>query len=280
MEYWLIIILVALVVLAISGLLYFEVMGDSSLRLRQNNKAGSEYVNHQSAMICHTIKATADDSKAYVLFVEYLFSNIKLFLLYVKNTYASISQYYYSQDFDSLENIRSSIKMMGEELEAQKQSQDDCLNSIDPVFYIESHAWINLSSSCMLEINKNLKNLDEVCIQYLNRFTEQFPELYTEQLEALSGDICNFCDQILELVGSGNIEKMRDVRKDISLVLSESYANSQRLYELLHDGRNELTPDKRVVLQYVLNAFQETHCMLYSIRRLVLAILCISLSVK
>lgn len=119
----------------------------------------------------------------------------------------------------------------------------------------------------------------EVCLEYPTRYTEPFPDPYNEQLEFLLGDICNICDTCLSLIGTTDVNGMRELRKRMSIILDESYANTQRLYELLHDGRSELTREKRIALQYALNAFQELHCMIYTLRRFVLTNICMTLSI-
>lgn len=279
MEIWFVIILSVLAVLAVALLLYIELMGDSGLRFHKTQHKRGEYINDQTAVICHTVKDTVDSEKAYTIFVEYIFTNYKLFLLYVKNTFENISKSYFNKDTAALSVILDGIKEMKVELKDQTLSQNDCLSSIDPVCFIESRAWINLANCCLFDINDSLKNIDDVCIEYLKNYQEQFPEMYIEQLTVLAEDVCNFSKSIYDLIGTGDIKGMRELRKVMSAILSESYANSQRLYELLHDGRSELDPEKRIILQYALNAFQETHCLIYTMRRLVLSILCISLSV-
>ncbi|MDE6023199.1 MAG: hypothetical protein K2G13_06820 [Muribaculaceae bacterium] len=279
MEIWFVIILSVLAVLAIALLLYIELMGDSGLRFRKPAHRRGEYINDQTAVICHTVKDTVDSEKAYTIFVEYIFTNYKLFLLYEKNTFGKITKAYFDKDIPALVGIVNAIKEMKVELKDQKASQIDCLQSIDPVCYIESNAWINLASSCLFEVNEGLRNLADVCVEYLNDFTEPFPDMYYEQLGVLVDDIGSMSTSIYELIGTGNIQGMRDLRKEMSVILSESYANSQRLYDLLHDGMIELDTEKRIALQYALNAFQEIHCIIYTMRRLVLSILCISLSV-
>lgn len=280
MENWFIIILTVLAVLAVVLLLYLELMRDSRLRFIRPPHRRGEYINDQTAVICHTIKEIADPEKAYIVFAEYIFTNYKLCMLYVKNTFAEISKSYFANDTERLAKLLKDIREMKVELKDQKKTQDDCLQSIDPVYSIESLAWINLAKSCLFEVNDGLKNLANVCIEYINDYSEPFPEMYAEQLNVLAYDICNITNSIHELIGTKDIEDMRELRKEMSVILSESYANSQRLYELLHDGRSNLDPEKRIALQYALNAFQESHCMIYTLRRLVLAIICISLSLK
>lgn len=280
MELWYVIILTVIAVLAVTLLLFFELMGDSPARWRRQPHKRGEYINEQNAVICHTVKDTADPDKAYTIFVEYIFTNYKLFLSYLKDTFAKISKSYFAKDTESLKRIVRDIKEMKIELKDQKQSQTDCLNSIDPVTYIESLAWFNLANSCLFEVNDGLMHIANACIEYIENYTEPFPELYADELNVLASDICNTSKEIYDLVGTNDIEDMREMRKTMSIILSESYANSQRLYELLHDGRSELDPEKRIALQYALNAFQESHCMLYTLRRLVLAIICISLSIR
>lgn len=280
MEFWFIIVFSILVVIAITLLLYFELMGDSSLRLIKTKKKNAEYTNRQSAMICHSIMETVDSQKAYILFGEYIFTNYKLFLLYVKNTFYKISSSYYANDVPALEAAKTLVKEMKQELKFQKFSQEKCLSSIDSVSTIESIAWISLANSCLFEVNDNLNKLADVCIFYLKRYSNPFPEMYAEQLDVLATDICNISNEICELIGSNDIEKMRELRKDMKVILKESYSNSQRLYALLHDGRSDIEPEKKVALQFALNAFQESHCMLYTLRRFLLALICITISVS
>lgn len=280
MNHWFVILPSVIAILAVTLLFFLELMGDTRLRLRKPQHRRGEYINDHTAVICHTVKDTVDSDKAYIIFVEYLFTNYKLFLQYLKSTFSEISKSYFAEDTTMLMKIVGSIKEMKVELKDQKKTQKDCLNSIEPSTYIESLAWINLANSCLFEINDGLRHLAAVCIEYINDYTEPFPEMYAEQLNVLAYDICNISQSIYELVGTGDIEAMRELRKEMSEILSESYANSQRLYELLHDGRSNLELEKRIALQYSLNAFQEIHCMIYALRRLVLAVICISLSIK
>lgn len=280
MEIWFIIIFSALAVLAVGLLLYMELMGDSGLRLRKPAHKRGQYINDQTAVICHSIKEIADSEKSYTVFVEYIFTNYKIFMEYVKDTFSRISKSYFADDTDALAKVLKDIQEMKIELKDQKRTQDDCLETIDPVCVIESLAWINLANSSLFEVNDGLRHLADVCIEYIKDFTEPFPEIYAEQLNVLACDICTISKTIYDLIGTKDIEEMRELRKEMSVILSESYANSQRLYELLHDGRSDLEPEKRIALQYALNAFQEIHCMIYALRRFVLAVICISLSIK
>lgn len=279
METWFIVILSLIAVLAIALLLYFELVGDDAIRLNRLKHKRGEYINDQTAVICQTIKDTIDSEKSYSLFIEYLFINNRQFLEFVKKTLRNISEDYNAGNIKSLEKVVASIKEMKVELKDQKTAQDECIATIDNTTYIESAAWLHLSNNCRFVINEGLYHLAEVCIDYPTRFDEPFPEVYNEQLEFLVGDICNICNTCLSLIGTTDINGMRELRKRMSIILDESYTNTQRLYELIHDGRSNLETSKRIALQYALNAFQELHCMIYTLRRFVLANLCITLSI-
>ena len=278
MEFWFIIILSVVAVLAIGLLLFLELMGDDALRLQKLRHKRGEYINDQTAVICQTIKDTLDSEKAYNLFIEYIFINNKQFLEFVKDTLRKISEAYNSGDMAQLKECIVKTKERKVELKDQKITQDDCISTIDSTTYIESAAWLHLSNSCRFDVNDGICHMAKVCIEYPTRYAEPFPEIYSELLEYLLGDICNICDTCLELIGTTDILGMRELRKRMSVILDESYANTQRLYELIHDGRSELSREKRIALQYALNAFQELHCMIYTLRRFVLANLCMTLS--
>ncbi|MDE5849946.1 MAG: hypothetical protein K2H38_07380 [Muribaculaceae bacterium] len=279
MEFWFVILLSVLAVLAIGLLLYLELMGDDAIRLSRLKHKRGEYINDQTAVICQTIKDTLDSEKAYNLFIEYIFTNNKQYLEYVKRTLTKMSRAYNAGDMKALEQCIVDTKEMRVELKDQKITQDDCISTIENTTYIESAAWLHLSNDCRFNVNDGIRHMAQVCIEYQTRFSEPFPDVYGEQLEFLLGDICNICDTCLALIGTTDINGMRELRKRMSIILDESYANTQRLYELLHDGRSNLEREKRVALQYALNAFQELHCMIYTLRRFVLANLCMTLSI-
>ncbi|MDE7346868.1 MAG: hypothetical protein K2N48_09055 [Muribaculaceae bacterium] len=279
MEFWFIIVLSVIAVLAIALLLFFELMGEDAARLKKLKHKRGDYINDQTAVICQSIKDTVDSAKAYTLFIEYIFINNRQFVEYVKDTLTQVSNAYNAGDFPMLEKCISKTKEMRIELKDQKETQTACIDTIDNTTYIESAAWLHLSNDCRFSINDGVCHMAQVCLEYPTRFSEPFPEVYAEQLEYLIGDICNICDTCLSLIGTTDIKGMRELRKRMSVILDESYANTQRLYEVLHDGRSELDPDKRTALQYALNAFQELHCMIYTLRRFVLANLCITLSI-
>lgn len=279
MEFWFIILLSVIAVLAVGLLLFLELMGDDAIRIKKLKHKRGEYVNDQTAVICQTIKDTIDSEKAYALFIEYVFVNNKQFLEFLKKTLRKISSNYNSGDIPALRHCINDITEMKIELKDQKTAQEECIATIDNTTYIETAAWFHLSNDCRFTINEGLRRIAEVCIEYSARFSIPFPDVYNEQLEFLLGDICNICDTCLSLIGTTDINGMRELRKRMSIILDESYANTQRLYELIHDGRSDLDREKTIALQYSLNAFQELHCIIYTIRRFVLANICMTLSI-
>lgn len=279
MEFWFVILLSVIAVLAIGLLLFLELMGDDAMRLKKLKHKRGEYINDQTAVICQTIKDTLDSEKAYNLFIEYIFTNNKQFLEFVKKTLSEISVAYNKGYKETLDKCIRDVKEMKIELKDQKVTQDECISTIDSTTYIESAAWLHLSNNCRFDVTDGIRHMAEVCRDYPTHYSEPFPEIYAEQLDYLLRDICNICDTCLSFIGTTDITGMRELRKRMSVILDESYANTQRLYELLHDGRSKLPTEKRIALQYALNAFQELHCMIYTLRRFVLANICMTLSI-
>ncbi len=280
METWFIIFLSVIAVLAIALLLFLELMGDESITLHKIKHNRGKYINDQTAIICQTIKDTKDSRKAYNVFVEYLFTNHRQFLQFVKENLTQTSVAYNSGNVEMLEKCVLDTKEMKVELKDQKLAQDECIATIDNVRYIEALSWIYLANTSRFTINDGLMNLSEVCVEYSKYYNEPFPDRYNDQLETLVVDIVNICDDASSLIGTPDIAGMRELRKNMSAILSESYANSQRLYEHLHDGRTILEPDKRIALQYSMNAFQICHGIIYNLRRFMLANICLTLSLQ
>lgn len=280
METWFVILLSVIAILAIALLLFLELMGDDSINLLKTKHTRGKYINDQTAIICQTIKDTDDSRKAYNVFVEYLFTNHRQFLEYIKSILSEIRTAYNDSNVERLEKCISDIKEMKVELKDQKGAQDECISTIEKERYIEALSWIYLANTSRFIINDGIRHLSEVCIVYTKDYDEPFPELYNEQLETLVEDIVNICNLTVPLIGTPDINGMRELRKNMSVILSESYANSQRLYEHLHDGRTVLEPEKRIALQFSMNAFQICHGIIYNLRRFILANICLTLSLQ
>lgn len=279
MEYWFIIILALVAVVAIGLLLYLEVMGEDAVFIRKKHRRG-KYINDQTAVIFRTIQDTEDPKKAYTIFAEYIFSNQRQFLEYVKTTLTNISKTYYGSDINSLRQCVADTKEMKIELKDQRIAQLECVSSIDRYIYIEFAAWINIATDSCFTLNASLRRLAEVCIEYLENYNVQFPEIYLEQLEILVANICDCSNTCLQLIGTNDIQSMRELRKTMSVILDDSYTNAQRLYEVIHDGRSEFDVEKYIALKYALNAFQELHGIVYILRRIVLSDIGITLSLQ
>ncbi len=280
MEYWFVILLAVIAIIAIGILLFFELMGEDAGQLMKKKHKRGKYINDQTAVICQTIKDTIDSGSAYTLFVEYLFTNHKQFLEYVRDTLSDISRAYNSGNLGGLDSCINDAKEMRIELKDQLAAQRECLATIDRFNYVESSVWIHLSNNCRFAINDGVKRMAEVCKEYLENYNLPFPDTYNEQLEYLLGDICNICNTCLSLIGTNDISDMRELPKRMSIILDESYTHTRRLYELIHDGRSNFGEEKVIALKFALNAFQELHDIIYTLRRFVLANLCLTLSLQ
>lgn len=275
METWFLIILTVVVVGALTVLLYLTLFDDVASPLLKRKHQRGEYINDQTAVIVHSIKDTDDPYKAYQLFAAYILTNHRLFLSYIKNRITSISNAYAANDNDKLKEEIEKAREMKVELKDEVQTQEECLESIDTVYFIETAAWINIANNTRFDVNRNLRRLAEVCIHYDENYSRPLPEEYVELINVMIEDICNFCDDAIELINTGDDEGMKELRVRITNVMNESYDNTSRLYNLIHDGRSNLEEDKLIALRYVLNAFQECYCIVYALRRLVLCNRCI-----
>lgn len=270
METWFIILLVVIAVAAVTVLLFYSLIGDETIRLHKLKHRRGEYINDQTAVIYQTIKDTEDSVKAYHLFVEYLFTNSQHFLMYVGETMGKVYDAFNSHDVEALKSLLTAEAEMKVELKDQKYTQDDCLATIDPLCYVDNSVWINLASTCMFDINDCLRNVTKGCVDFHFYNNSNLNDIYQERVSIIVGDIRNICRTAYDLVKSGDIEGMRELRKRCSVILSESQSNTQRVYELLNDGRSKLDDNKKISLKYVLNNLQECHCLIYTLRRLVL----------
>lgn len=270
MSTWFIILLAAIVVGAITVLLFFAIFDGDDTSFHKPKHRRGEYINDQTAVIVHSIKETEDSAKAYQLFAEYILSNHRLFLSFVRSRIRDIQEAYAARDYVRLREDIEKTKDMKVELKDQVITQQECLKSIDTSHYIETAVWINIANNTRFDVNRNLRRLAEVCIHYDESYDCPFPTEYVELIDLMIEDICNFCSEAIDLINSGDDEGMREIRTRITAVMTDSFDNTSRLYDLIHDGRNTLDEGKSIALRYVLNAFQECYCIVYGLRRIVL----------
>lgn len=270
METWFLILLAVIVVVALTVLLYLTLFDDGNSPLRKIRHIRGEFINDQTAVIVHSIKETEDPAKAYQLFAAYILSNHKLFLSYIKKSVTDIKEAYAIDDYERLKTDIDKTQEMKIELKDQVQTQEECLQSIDTEYFIETAAWINIAINTRFDVNRNIRRLAEVCIHYDQSYDAPFPDEYVELINIMIEDICNFCDEASELIDNMDADGMHELRARITSVMKDSYDNTSRLYALIHDGRNNLDDNKVIALRYVLNAIQECYCIVYSLRRLVL----------
>lgn len=273
-----VILLATIAVAAITVLLYFSLFDDVDSPFRKIKHRRGDYINDQTAVIVQSIRDTGDSAKAYDLFAEYIITNYRQFFQFVSDRIRSISNGYLSADNHALRDDIRKLVDMKVELKDQVQTQQICLDTIDPEYFIETAAWLNIGNNTRFDINKGLRRLADVCIHYDETYDEPFPEDYSIRITAMVDDTCMICGQAIDLINAADVEGLRELRKNINVIMAESYDSTSRLYDLLHDGRNDLNDDRKMTLRYVLNAIQECYCIIYSLRRLILCNLCIIVS--
>lgn len=278
MNTWFVILLSVIVVCAVAVLLTMAVFGDEVSFIRKAKHRRGEYINDQTAVIVNSITHTDDPAKAYQLFSNYCFVNFKQFLSFVGSCIRRISTHYNEGEYELLRNDIVKIDEMNVELNDQLAAQKACLDSIDAGFYIETSVWFSVADDVRFFINRTLRRIAKVCIYYDENYDYPFPENYVAQLTLMVDDICGICDKAKELLVTADVDGMRDLRKHIKDVMSKSNDNASRLYDLLHDGKNKIDKDRKEALKFVLNAMQECYCIIYSLRRLVLCNIFITLS--
>lgn len=280
METWFIVLLAVIAVIAVAILLIFSLIGDDSIRTYRMKHRRGEFINDQTAVICQTIKATENSEKAYNLFVEYLFANNRHFLSYVSRRIRSISEAFVDNDLPGLKAELKSIAAMKVELKDQYYAQRDCLNTIDPVYYVENSLWIRLSINYRFDINQSLAGIAQGSLEYYELTSDKVEKNYGELIAKAVQSIVNICKRSSELLLTRDIGGMKALRRDAEQMLLQSQEDTQRIYDILNDGRSVTKPNDRLMLNYLLNCMRECHFIIYTLRRLTLCNICKALSIR
>lgn len=277
METWFVILLSIIAAGIVLSALFVAKDDDDRIRLPQLRFRREKSENDKAAIICQTIIDTGNPVKAYSLFIEFVFANNRKYMRFVAHTLLKICDAYKSSDVRLLKKVVNDIIEMKKELKDQKNTQDVCVKPIDPAIVIESSVWVNMAMDLCFTINDCLARIAKVCIDYNSLYSMPIPEEQTEQLSFTVQDICNICKSADDLLAAGDVQGMKELRLRTAIIKSESYNVAQRLYQLLHDRRTSIDPARHISLSYALNAFQECHCIIYALRRIILCNLCLTL---
>lgn len=270
METWYIIVLAVIAVFAVAILLLFSLVGDDAIRLHRMRHRRGEYINDQTAVICQSIKDTEDPAKAYHLFLEYLFANNRHFLSFVRNKIRSTYELYLDHNIVGLNKEIDAIKEMRVELKDQAYTQKDCMASLQPEYYADCAIWVRISTNCRFDINQSLRQITIWASEYFKYNNEPVGENYQKVIEQIVSEIEIICKKTSDLLQSGNIEGMRELRRYCNDVLKMSEEQTQRLYDVLNDGHSSISEEKRLAMTYILNNMRECHNIVQTLRRLLL----------
>lgn len=277
METWFIILLAIIIVVAVTLLLFVAVAGDDdSVVMRKRHKRG-KFINDKTAVIYQAVRNATNPENGWRLFSEYFMNNQKEFLLYVPRTVKYVNESFFTHDIESLKKSIKEIREMKLELKDELEAQKDCLESLGPEYAVDFSAWFFLTMNSCFTINDNMRRVAEACLRYREQYDTPIPEYYAKQLEKISNNICDICDNARVLTTKGDTDGLRELRRRANQYKAESYDVAQRLFDLLHDPKRQMERQKRMSLLYTLNAIQECHCLLATLRRMILANMRISM---
>lgn len=278
METWFIILLVVIAVLAIALLLFFELAGDDQIRVARQKHNRGKYINDRTGVMYQTIRNTNDPEKAWHLFADYYVSNMREFLDYVPKTLKSVRASFFDHDVFAIEKGIREIADMRIELKDELKAEQDCLLTLDKDLAIDFSAWFYLGMNSAFTINDNMRRIAIASLRYRELLSVEITDFYVKQLNKVSANVYDVCQRSVELINAGMLHELREVRKIAGSYKTESYDAAQKLFDLIHDPSRQMDADKKRSLLYVLNALQEYHCLIATLRRLLLALIRLSMS--
>lgn len=278
METWFIILLAVVAVIAVALLLFFELAGDDQIRVARQKHRRGRYINDRTGVMYQAVRNTKDPQKAWLLFADYYIGNMRDFLHYIPKSLKSVRGSFFDHDVYAIEKSIREIDDMRVELKDELKAEKDCLLSLDVERGIDFSAWFYLGMNSAFNINDNIKRIAVASLRYREHLPVEVPEYYVKILNKVSSNVYDICQRSIDLIKVGKTGDLKEVRKVAGGYKTESYDAAQKLFDLIHDPSRQMEPDKKRSLLYVLNALQEYHCLISTLRRLLLALIRLSMT--
>lgn len=233
------------------------------LIIRSNVRFRKKSVESESDVLFNTILTTEDKSKTWPLLIMYMGEQQQKFLTYASETYAKIAQAFINESASTLVKNDSVLLGWKGQLKSARRKETLCLQSVPREVAIGNSAWFYLSNNCCMGILYNLRRINEICREHVDNNFLPLPKECAHELSVLSGKMSELFAEILQVMSSGDIESIPDLRRKCDN-LKETLSNA---YHSQHEHLHEVDPTTLSVRYVYINMLHETRETISSLRK-------------
>lgn len=233
------------------------------LIVRSNRRFDKKSDTENSDALFQTIITTMDKSQTWPLLLTYITEHQRGFVSYAAGMYRDITTAFIEDNAGVLDKAERSLMKQKNLLKNARRKETLCLRYLTHEMAIEKSTWFYLSNNLCMNILYNLRHINEVCKEHVENNFLPLPPVYATECRTLCTQIGTLFDHTLELMDSGDMEAITNLRRqgdEIKDLISDTY---HRAHAQLRDGDTSTV----AVLYVYVNMLQEMQEMVSSLRK-------------
>ncbi len=234
-----------------------------AILIRSNRRFRKKKAEEKEDILFQTILNTPEDTDIWDLFKTYVVDQQKQFMIYVSQSYTSITEAFIKENTGVLSRYDRSLEKEKDILKSIRRKETLCLRKLSKEKALEKNAWFHLSNNCCMSMLYNLRRINEMCKEHVENNFLPLPAQYAKDYESIvaqTTELFNDTTSTLDISDTDMVPILRSRCDDIKDQIAEIY---HRLYDHLHDGDTS----SMTVMYVYLNMLQETQELVSGLRK-------------
>ncbi len=234
-----------------------------AILIRSNRRFRKKKAEEKEDILFQTILNTPEDTDIWDLFKTYVVDQQKQFMIYVSQSYTSITEAFIKENTGVLSRYDRSLEKEKDILKSIRRKETLCLRKLSKEKALEKNAWFHLSNNCCMSMLYNLRRINEMCKKHVENNFLPLPAQYAKDYESIvaqTTELFNDTTSTLDISDTDMVPILRSRCDDIKDQIAEIY---HRLYDHLHDGDTS----SMTVMYVYLNMLQETQELVSGLRK-------------
>lgn len=239
------------------GILTIVILVHSNRRFNKKKK------EEKTDDLFQTILASEDTDQTWDLLQQYIAQQHSEFMVFARDAYLGVTDAFVNDNVRALDKTEALMHKRKNIQKSSRRKETLCLRKLPRALAMEKSTWFYLGNNCCMSMLYNLRRITEICKEHTENNFHPLPQDHANELTAISGKIEVLFNDILDMMSTGNLDVIRDLRKTCEDIKNEVSAKYHHLYEHLRDDdASHIT-----VLYVYFNTLQETRELLSTLRK-------------
>ena len=233
------------------------------LLIRSNRRFRNKKKDEKSDELFQTILASEDPKRTWDLLQLYIAEQHAAFMVFARDIYSGVTNAFINDNVKALDKADDLLDKRKNIQKSVRRKETLCLRRLPRALAMEKSTWFYLGNNCCMSMLYNLRRITEICKEHTENNFHPLPSEQAEELALISTRLEVLFNDILEMMNSGSLETIRDLRKKCEEIKDRVSAKYHRLYERMRDD----DASQIAVLYVYFNTLQETRELLSTLRK-------------